>query len=86
MSSKAREPDRMNIGAQSQAYIELGRNEVAHRARQLWEARGRPAGRDLEYWLEAEVELLLSRQGRHRKGRWPNGSPWLGIVSSDKGR
>ena len=52
MSSKSMEPDRMNIEAQSQAYIELGRNEVAHRARQLWEVSGRPAGRDLEYWLQ----------------------------------
>ena len=76
----------MNIEAQSQAYIELGRNEVAHRARQLWEVSGRPAGRDLEYWLQAEVELLSSRRGRLPKRRWLNGRPWLGILSSGKGR
>ncbi|WP_223970421.1 DUF2934 domain-containing protein [Bradyrhizobium sp. RD5-C2] len=27
------------------------------RARQLWEEAGRPAGRDLDFWLRAEREL-----------------------------
>jgi hypothetical protein len=39
-------------------YVELRRDEVARRTLQLWEAAGRPKGRDLEYWLQAEVELL----------------------------
>ncbi|HYC70241.1 MAG TPA: host attachment protein [Opitutaceae bacterium] len=30
---------------------------VAARARQLWEQQGRPAGRDLDIWLQAEREL-----------------------------
>lgn len=30
---------------------------VAARARQLWEQNGRPAGRDLDIWLQAEREL-----------------------------
>jgi hypothetical protein len=42
-------------------------------ARQLWEAAGRPAGRDLEFWLQAEEELnsppikSLRVQGSQRK-------------------
>ena len=30
---------------------------VRARARELWESNGRPAGRDLEFWLQAEREL-----------------------------
>ena len=33
-------------------------NEVVRaRARELWEINGRPGGRDLEFWLQAEREL-----------------------------
>jgi len=33
-------------------------NEVVRaRARELWETNGQPAGRDLEFWLQAEREL-----------------------------
>ena len=32
-------------------------DEVRARARQLWEDAGRPAGRDLDFWLQAEREL-----------------------------
>jgi hypothetical protein len=30
---------------------------VRARARELWEQHGRPEGRDLEFWLQAEREL-----------------------------
>ena len=30
---------------------------VRTRARELWEINGRPTGRDLEFWLQAEREL-----------------------------
>ena len=30
---------------------------VRARATELWEINGRPAGRDLEFWLQAEREL-----------------------------
>ena len=33
------------------------RRRITERARQLWEEAGRPEGRDMEYWLEAEEEL-----------------------------
>jgi hypothetical protein len=39
-------------------HIELRRDEVARKARRLWTADGCPSGHDLEYWLQAEVELL----------------------------
>ncbi|SED11023.1 Protein of unknown function [Bradyrhizobium erythrophlei] len=34
-----------------------GQDEVRARARQLWEEAGRPADRDLDFWLQAEREL-----------------------------
>jgi hypothetical protein len=33
------------------------RHEIEARARELWEQNGRPAGRDLEFWLQAEAEI-----------------------------
>jgi len=44
--------------------IELRRGEVARRAMELWIAAGQPAGQDLVFWLQAEVELLNQRLGR----------------------
>ena len=31
------------------------KEEIRARARELWEQHGCPAGRDLEFWLQAEV-------------------------------
>jgi hypothetical protein len=31
--------------------------QIRARAYELWEKAGRPAGRDLEFWLEAEREI-----------------------------
>jgi hypothetical protein len=33
------------------------RQEIEVRARELWEQNGCPAGRDLEFWLQAEAEI-----------------------------
>jgi hypothetical protein len=35
---------------------------VRARARELWESNGRPAGRDLEFWLQAERELREKKE------------------------
>ena len=32
-------------------------NELTNRAYQLWEKAGRPEGRDLEFWLQAEQQI-----------------------------
>jgi hypothetical protein len=32
------------------------KEEIRARARELWEQHGRPAGRDLDFWLQAERE------------------------------
>ena len=33
------------------------KEEIRARARELWEQHGCPAGRDLEFWLQAEFEI-----------------------------
>jgi hypothetical protein len=33
------------------------KQEVSVRAREIWEQNGRPSGRDLEFWLQAESEI-----------------------------
>jgi len=37
--------------------VRRAKEGVRARARELWEINGRPAGRDLEFWLQAEREL-----------------------------
>lgn len=41
--------------------------EIAARAYQLWEQEGRPQGRDVEHWTEAERQL--KEEGSHRSQR-----------------
>jgi len=41
--------------------------EISRRAREIWEREGRPEGRDMEHWLQAETELR--QEGlRHQSG------------------
>lgn len=35
--------------------------QIAEQARLIWERAGRPDGRDLEHWFQAEYELRLQR-------------------------
>jgi hypothetical protein len=39
------------------------RQAISARAREIWEQNGRPADRDLEFWLQAESEI----SERHRQ-------------------
>lgn len=43
---------------ETEPYIELRYADVVRRAVQLWKSAGGPARRILEFWLQAEVELL----------------------------
>ena len=36
--------------------------EIAHRAKAIYEASGKAPGRDLENWLAAEAELINARK------------------------
>ena len=33
------------------------KQEITQRAKAIWEEHGRPSGRDLEFWLQAESEV-----------------------------
>ena len=39
------------------------KEEIKARARELWEQNGQPAGRDLEFWLQAEAEIIERNRG-----------------------
>ena len=41
------------------------KQEIEARARELWEQNGCPAGRDLEFWLQAEAEIAGAILRRH---------------------
>lgn len=44
-------------GLKRQASVELW-ERIARKAYELWEQRGRPEGRDMENWLDAEAVVM----------------------------
>jgi hypothetical protein len=42
---------------QQRLAVRRSKEEIRARARELWEQNGRPVGRDVEFWLQAEREL-----------------------------
>ncbi|WP_407187782.1 DUF2934 domain-containing protein [Bradyrhizobium centrosematis] len=42
----------------------MRRGQVRARAYELWEQAGRPAGRELDFWLEAERQIEGEREER----------------------
>ena len=69
-------------------YIELRYSDVLCRALRLWKSAGGPEARVLEFWLQAEVELLSESLQRRTNG---NGLRALDVreqaraVSSQRG-
>jgi hypothetical protein len=57
--SMAREAVRTGI---SKSYSPPTHDEIARRAYQIFVERGRPEGRDMEHWLEAEAQLVAARE------------------------
>jgi hypothetical protein len=37
--------------------------QIRRRANELWEQHGRPEGRDVEFWLQAEAEVREENKG-----------------------
>lgn len=50
----------MNTNIENAA--QLDKKEVGLLAYQLWEKAGRPSGKDLDFWLEAEKQLRNAAQ------------------------
>jgi hypothetical protein len=44
------------------------KQQIRARAHELWEQHGRPAGRDVEFWLEAESEICRLGDEKDREG------------------
>lgn len=44
--------------AEQLRFLRPGHDQIAHRAYQIWEADGRPIGREEKHWLQAERELI----------------------------
>ena len=49
--------DELMQGLQRHRAARRLREQIRIRAQELWEQNGRPAGRDLEFWVQAEHEL-----------------------------
>lgn len=47
--------------ADSQPAQAITPEEIARRAYAIWEGQGRPAGKEKEHWLQAEVQLKASQ-------------------------
>ena len=47
----------LELKQRARALARPDENEIRKRAREIWEENGRPAGRDLEFWLRAEREF-----------------------------
>jgi hypothetical protein len=58
----------------SENSVKVGHEEIAESARLIWEREGRQAGRDLEYWLQAERELNGQAQAAAAATRSPEAS------------
>lgn len=58
---------RAEQGRSRESHVKIDRAEVAQRAYELWGAAGGPLGRDLEFWLQAEAELLSAECRRFSK-------------------
>lgn len=62
-------------------------DSVRERAYLIWETEGRPDGRDLEHWLQAERELALRNGGpkvEKPKRRSPARKPVARITRTRK--
>jgi hypothetical protein len=46
----------------------VSHDEIARLAKQIWECEGRQAGRDMEYWLRAEGQLLSNQKRPSNRG------------------
>jgi hypothetical protein len=47
---------------QTRTFTEPTQDEIAAYAYKLWEAEGRPDGKDLDHWLQAKAHLTADRQ------------------------
>jgi Protein of unknown function (DUF2934) len=56
-----------NPAASSTKVMAVAPERIAERAYQIWQASGRPDGRDADHWFQAERELRTSAATRATK-------------------
>ena len=49
--------DDLKQGLRQRREARRTKQEITLRAQEIWEQNGRPSGRDLEFWLQAESEI-----------------------------
>ncbi len=76
--------ERNTMSAKNEEKLSFPSNEeIAAAAHLIWEKEGRPNGRDLQDWLEAEAQLLADRQ--HEASaikRLPVGKPLVAVKAA----
>lgn len=58
--------------------------QIAQRAHELWEQRGRPEGHDAEFWTQAERELSLGDNRRATTANANSGKSGSGSDGPDE--
>jgi hypothetical protein len=62
------------------------REETARLAYQIWEQRGRPEGHDVEFWLEAERQIVANNNSNRALLAVPAGASAAVGIQSPPGR
>jgi hypothetical protein len=57
----------MNMQNTIEPSAEVKESEIRLAAYQMWEKAGRPAGRDLQFWLDAEAQLRTATKAASAK-------------------
>jgi hypothetical protein len=57
-------------------------DEITQRAHQIWIQGGRPEGKDLENWLQAEQELVRQREKMSQSTQSRGGNAAQGATSA----
>lgn len=72
------------MSAKNEERLELpSSEEIAAAAHLIWDQEGRPNGRDLQHWLEAEAQLLAVRKQRAAAGKkLPVGKPLVAVKAA----
>jgi hypothetical protein len=57
-TATTRKTEETVVAAISSGGGQPGEQAIRERAYQIWEAEGRPDGKELDYWLRAEAEVI----------------------------
>jgi len=61
-TTRTRAKGKATASAMLQQPVSLTYDQIATRAFQVWERKGKPAGQDMANWREAEAELLAEAE------------------------